>query len=427
MKRILFLMAGLLFAFSAFSQWNTLYGYKIVTPNDYFKGFLKFDVADDNRLYTSASYGSIISPHPFWYKVIMSEDGGNSWIDLNVPVSSQSFNHNLICLPNQEVILMEDGVYKGALVYTENGGISWSNLGQGYYYDGVFEEGDFLDCRNGLVFFGYVQNPAGEKLCQVRNGILTFFPIDSILINSASIQFVDDTTAYMLCRDTLGSVQTQPGNNMLLKTTDFGDTWTQIFKNNEYGLNHFNFASASDGVMVGNGGKILHTSDACATWQDESIDPLRSVTHITSRNGVYACVGSEGLIYRKENTSATWEDISFGQSNYNKIRLNLNLVAYVSDNQSNLIRSDFYLSASKPESETTASLYPNPCHEILNYLVKEAHSIQKIEIHDSAGSIAQKCDSGFDGILDVQGLPPGVYSITFFYGEEKISNRFIKL
>ncbi len=108
MKRIFFLMAGLLFATSAFSQWNTLYGYKIVTPDDYFWGDLEFDVSDDNRLYTSASYGSIISPHPFWYKVIMSEDGGNSWIDLNVPVSSQSFNHNLICLPNQEVILMED-------------------------------------------------------------------------------------------------------------------------------------------------------------------------------------------------------------------------------------------------------------------------------------------------------------------------------
>jgi hypothetical protein len=426
MKRILFLMAGLLFAFSAFSQWNTLYGYKIVTPNDYFRGFLKFDVADDNRLYTSASYGSIISPHPFWYKVIMSADGGSSWINLNVPVSSTSSSNNLICTSSQEIILMEGGIYNGSLRYTSNGGVSWHYLGQGTYYNGYFQEGDFLDSQNGLVLYGYIQI-VPDRLFQIKNGEVTFTQIDSLLIEKASIQFVDDTTAYMLCRDTLGSVQTQPGNNMLLKTTDFGDTWTQVFKTNDYGLNHFNFASANDGVMVGNGGKILHTYDACASWQDESIDPSKYVTNITSRNGVYACVGSAGLIYRKENTFASWEDISFGQSDYKKIRLNSNLVAYVSDSESNLIRSDFYLSASKPECENNAFIYPNPCHEILNYQTRGLHSFHKIEIHEITGALAQKCDSGFDGSLDVQGLQPGVYSITFLYGEEKVSCRFIKL
>lgn len=427
MKRIFFLMAGLLFATSAFSQWNTLYGYKIVTPDDYFWGSLKFDVADENRLYTSARYMSNSSPHPFWYKVIMSEDGGNSWINLNVPVSSMSSNYNLICTPSQEIILMEGGIYNGELRYSSNGGASWHYLGQGTYYNGYFQEGDFLDSQNGLVFFGYAPYPAGEKLCRIKNGELTFTIIDSLLIEKASIQFVDDTTAYMLCRDTLGSVQTQPGNNMLLKTTDFGDTWTQIFKNNEYGLNHFNFASYADGVIVGNKGKILHTYDACATWQDESIDTLRAISNITSRNGVYACVGRAGLILRKENTFATWDDISFGESNYRKIRLNSNLVAYVSDSADNLIRSDFYLSLSNPEIVNEASLYPNPCYDKLNYSLNTGKTVQRIEIYEITGKLVLNIDSGFNGKLDVNALPAGVYSITFKTGEEMLCSRFIKL
>jgi photosystem II stability/assembly factor-like uncharacterized protein len=419
-------MAGLLFASAVFSQWNTLYGFKIVTPDDYFQGFLKFDVADDNRIYTTASYGSNSSPHPTWYKVIMSEDGGNSWINLNVPVLSPCSNDNLICTSSQEIILMEGGIYNGILRYTSNGGASWHYLGQGTYYNGYFQEGDFLDSQNGLVLYGYIQI-VPDRLFKIKNGEVTFTQIDSLLIEKASIQFVDDTTAFMLCRDTLGSVQTQPGNNMLLKTTDFGDTWTQVFKTNDYGLNHFNFASANDGVMVGDSGKILHTYDACATWQDESIDPSKAVTNITSRNGVYACVGSAGLIVRKENTFSAWDYISFGQSDYQKIRLNTNLVAYVSDYENNLIRSDFYLSLSNSEIVNEATLYPNPCYDKLNYCLNAGKPVQQIEIYAVTGKRVQNVDSGFNGKLDVTALPAGVYSINFKTGEQKFCSRFIKL
>jgi photosystem II stability/assembly factor-like uncharacterized protein len=101
-------------------------------------------------------------------------------------------------------------------------------------------------------------------------------------------------------------------NPLILRTTDYGTTWTSQLSDSGYTLYGVCFADANTGTAVGwngniGGGKILRTTDGGTTWTHQSSGTdacLNSVCFTDRMTGTV--VGWGGTILRTTDGGSTW-------------------------------------------------------------------------------------------------------------------------
>ncbi len=188
---------------------------------------------------------------------------------------------------------------------TTDGGTTWDAAGPAILSGSEFVETQALYFINDAVGFAVnSESPANTIRKTIDGGkswsLLYSFPAN---IYVSSIIFTSSETGYAVGYDRTMT----PGNHLMMKTTDGGNTWTTI--NSQYALLSVVFPSPEKGYAVGFNGTIVYSNDAGESWNipastDENQQTLRSV-FCTDDNTCFA-VGDNGTIMRTTDGGATW-------------------------------------------------------------------------------------------------------------------------
>ncbi len=208
--------------------------------------------------------------------ILKTTDAGSFWSSYfnNYPMTSVYFI-------NSQVGYIT--AYNGAVIKTTNAGTSWiaeipgSSIAD---YTAVY----FVDINT-----GFVVGLSGRYLKTTDGGQGWIEMPVFYQKNYYSVQFPTITTGYIIG----GWI-----NNMIMKSTDEGETFEYVVSG-QTGVRLFSssFLDVSNGIAVGRQGNITRTTDAGATWVDETSGTgaiLYGVQYLNSST-VYA-VGENGTI-----------------------------------------------------------------------------------------------------------------------------------
>ena len=417
MKKLLTITILLFFCQSAYSQWHPMGGYVQLGPEYHYEGYLEFDLSPDNSIYVVYRYSGY-SIHHTWFQMAKSIDEGSSWSIINgIQVSSTI--KKIQCVAPEQLLEFHTLQMSSSIYSTSNDFKNKTLIPGTENSDGHFNAFDFIDISRGFALSSY----PWELLGKVENSIYGYTFGDSVNFKYGSVKMLNDTTAYLLCRDNFANPN-KSGNNMLLKTTDFGITWNTVFKDTAYKMNHFVFASENEGIMVGKQGTIIQTTDGGTSWTPMVSGTSTVINYITERNGIYFCVGDTGLILKKNANSDLWDNISYGTKNYLKIKLNTNMVGYI-QTPTSILRSDEVLESKNDLVTETIIIYPNPSSGQLYYSSSNLNLLKGIKLRNSYGQEVLSISDGVNGYLDVSDLNTGIYIISFDFGEQLIVKKLV--
>lgn len=220
--------------------------------------------------------------------VLKSTNSGQSWQTLTSPSAS---NINKIFFPPTGSAttgwVATTGVYKST-----NGGINWVQQ----LTSGSFSDLAFIDLNTGFA----VRTTIVSK---TTNGGTNFTNISytaNTAINASKIKHVIGQTVMVL------GVDNANDTTFVFRSTNLGDTWTQIFKTPGVFFD-MNFVNSSTGIMCGDNGLTKRTTNGGTSWNTvttpESNDLLG--IHFASSSIVYM-VGSGGIILKSTNAGVNW-------------------------------------------------------------------------------------------------------------------------
>lgn len=411
----------------AFSQpmWRTVTGYVNQLTNEDFTGDIHFDISPQNGLYVSTAYQSNVSIHFGWYKIMKSLDAGYTWSQCTdppfVPAEDITTCPLIICVSPSELIACGTGFWRYNISSSSDYGSSWAELDVVQDYNP--HSGDFIDLSTGMVLGELPFGGGQASIWKTKNNFTTLTYIDSLNFTHSAFQMINDTMAFILCRDEKPGISS---NNKVFKTTDFGSTWTAVYSDTLYNLNDIHFTSLLNGFMVGNSGLILQTTDGGITWNPMVSGTIQNINSITSSNGVVFCAGNNGTILRKDPGTDVWTNISYFITSYTRIKVDNNMMGYLQTESGNILASYQPLNILDPKAPASFNLYPDPCRDLLKYDCPASMKLEKISIQNSVGQEILSVQKDLNGQLDISSLVPGVYLVSFYTGDQLMVRKLVK-
>lgn len=221
--------------------------------------------------------------------VLATENGGKTWTS-NLMTETHGFY--AVSFPTPQVGYTCG--YLGVIWKTIDAGKTWNTLYAGQTTD-VFTEVCFVTPEVGYVAAGqnsefysvtqlYRTVDGGENWTLVKG----FADEESIGV----MVFLDRNTGYITSK--------YEGKTAIMKTTDGGQTWAPSYTNAENQLiTSIRFTDANNGFAVGNHGLIIRTTDAGATWIDESFPTDAMLLDVDAYGNTAMVVGSDGVILKR--------------------------------------------------------------------------------------------------------------------------------
>jgi photosystem II stability/assembly factor-like uncharacterized protein len=241
--------------------------------------------------------------------IIKTSDGGNTWnvIQSNVTeeLYSVSFNGNVgICGGSSQTIL-----------YSTDSGTNWNTSQTGFFGGGFWgtymltQQLGFVAGENSIF-----QPLFGKSTDSGINWDFTSFYLNTNEGKATSIEFTDINTGII-------TASVWDGTGAISKTTDGGINWITTMFPSPVNDAHFPISNASlRGYAVGDAGTILLTWDAGSTWSNSisgTTERLNGVHFIDLELGIV--VGDQGVILRTTDGGLPVELISFTGSVFNNI------------------------------------------------------------------------------------------------------------
>ena len=186
---------------------------------------------------------------PYFGSVLVTTDGGISWIDKDpIPYPSDMRGFNDIHFIDESVgyIAGFTGVYR-----TEDMGQTWSSKGGSGWATAIY----FLDPQT-----GYLGNTVGGLL-KTTNGGETWQEIASMKWTwHKDIKFINSQLGWLV------STGLYDYYGIIRKTTDGGLTWAIQDSQLHTSYNEIEVLDSLNAMVVGNGGRILYTTDGGNFW-----------------------------------------------------------------------------------------------------------------------------------------------------------------
>ncbi len=119
-------------------------------------------------------------------------------------------------------------------------------------------------------------------------------------------------------------------NGLILKTQDSGDTWTKIPAGTSHSLKSVAFSSQNKILTISGGGEILRSTNNGETWAKVNSGTERSLNEINFINSDTAYIaGNQGLVLRTYDGGNQWRSLNSGQvANLNGIAFSSSLIGY---------------------------------------------------------------------------------------------------
>ncbi len=186
----------------------------------------------------------------FLGQIIKTQDAGENWQLIPSPTSNFLRSVSFIDENSGYILSDNDEIFK-----TDDGGTSWNlvNLGFPHYYED-FTTLEFISSDTIYISGGYNFNSVIKSV----DGGQNWQHIASYSFKK--IQFLNSNVGYALNQWNY--------YRRLYKTIDGGFTWTVCFETTSGDINSFHFISKEYGVLVGENGITLKTSDGGITWKE---------------------------------------------------------------------------------------------------------------------------------------------------------------
>jgi uncharacterized protein (TIGR03437 family) len=198
----------------------------------------------------------------------------------------------------------EDGY---GMVWSQDGGASWSLAGQGF--TGYGSRGVAFDPSDSRRI--YAGGMIGNTLFKSTDGGLSWslrrFGTPAVYVIAVAVDPLSPNTVY---------VATQ--NEGIFKSTDYGDTWTSVGSGLSGAITYLTLDPTKGGRLFASTATAFYLSEnGGETWTNVLNIPAWTVTIDPNRpSTVYATARTRG-IFRSADAGHTWKDINAGLSNLN--------------------------------------------------------------------------------------------------------------
>jgi photosystem II stability/assembly factor-like uncharacterized protein len=234
------------------------------------------------------------------YLLFKSTNGGNSWNGVAQGINALSlvylYDMNML---NSDVGYAVGGKNdKGYILKTTNSGNNWSisdSLGTNR-----LTRIRFLDQNTGVVFGSF------SDAFRTTNGGNSWVQMNGIPSDKTSINFSASNVLYMC-----SSSSTQK----VYRSTDMGNTWTEIYSTSGTTFNNIRFIDQSTGFIAGRG--IFKTTNGGASWSQKLQGTLPYVQDIKFVNGSTGFASAEaGRMFKSTDAGETWGELYSISDNY---------------------------------------------------------------------------------------------------------------
>jgi len=374
-----------------------------------------------NAYFTTKHYGI----HSAYFTIYHTSDAWHTWRY----VYSEGGNYNNRYLSEMTFVndtigyrLSGDGLW--AWVYkTVNGGLTWTsvsnntnlhsfsrisypNVDLGYYYKRLSSSGQFQAVKS-------------------DNGSCTFTDFPDNYIFPDYIKFINDSTGFIFCSDTLQ-------NYNCFKTSDYAANWHNILSNSLSRFTDLHFPSQKVGYMSAANGLVYKTIDGGETWSK------LSTPNNIAKNGVYFLnencgfvAGDSGLLMRTIDGGQNWTiDSTFTKDSIKKVFFADSLTGYFATTTNKIFKTGFVgITENILTEEKTESiiLFPNPADNYIS--LKSSQLLQRptVKLFSNQGKeVSTLVNWVSDSKLDISKLASGLYFLQISTNNKVLTGRFIK-
>ncbi len=299
-----------------------------------------------------------------------SNDGGNTWVQLNLPINLSDAFNGLFFLDSQNGWAFGNDNYR-----TTDGGTTWTQLpflGSTYFmkfyttsfglatgnfdryvsYDGG---NSWVPSPNGISAFDFINDQVGlgvadTALFLTTDGANSFAQVYSgeakavaFLTSSVAVGIVDDTfirstdggitwnsvssaslkTKLFVISDNICIAWGRSGifpnyDDNFIRTTDGGQSWTDLGELIPEGIDAFAIADQQNLVAADLLGNMFHSSDSGLSWDQVFISRGQQPTFFSSAEPYFADTQTgyfgygNGFVIKTTNAGASWFQISSG-------------------------------------------------------------------------------------------------------------------
>ena len=312
------------------------------------------------------------------------------------------------------------GMHPNFLATTNNAGQSWDSLTSNQFSGQLFRQLSFI---NDSV--GFILGDSNLLLKTVDGGLnFTTVILPSVLEHPIdAVYFLDEQTGFLSTKER--NVQTST-RYRILKTTDFGQSWTEVYKDSvpeadilqQRGINAFHFTDAQNGLACANNGWIMRTSDGGNNWIRHQLVNDTSFffdMHFVNDNDIYVMSRYAFGGWDHNSWVSTDGGLSFYPSQHKFISVSFanDQVGYAIENNrlfKTTNRGDLSVKDSKEVEQL--QIYPNPVGTG-KVFIRHLKKGTPVMLFDQFGRKVM-C-APYNTSLDISHLTPGIYMIRTHY------------
>jgi photosystem II stability/assembly factor-like uncharacterized protein len=251
-------------------------------------------------------YNESVGSHGSKYSILKSSDGGHNYTLIKTKTGDFGCYSidNIFALNSETYYYAESCQGICAIVKTPDGGETWVNLG----YGGAFSMSLFYLREDFGYYSFYPGYPNASYLLQ--EGSAVFITPDYIFANgypvpdqTTEIYFKNDSTGLIMCRDTIG-------NNVIIRSSDYGNSWSELLSFPGEAFNDMHFINDSVGFVIGSMGNIFRTADFGDSWENTILPgemELNSIDFNTEGTGYLAA--DQGKMYKSTDNGLSWAEV----------------------------------------------------------------------------------------------------------------------
>lgn len=244
-----------------------------------------------------------------------------NWVHVDAPLPGQTIGRVQFATPERGCISVEDG----RLLRTADGGAEWETvaLSPGDTISVMSDPAyamSFINGNSGWIIgtLGGFENPSGAVIFKTTDGGSTWSKkLLAPWKTGLFARFVNENYGWAaVFTDTVPNDSMNISIPALLRTTDGGETWTQV--SDRIGI--FTFVDANNGWMVSDSlsvsgepvapHEILHTTDGGVTWVSQYRSDLLIDTRIHFTDALNGWVVSGELILHTTDGGANWTPVT---------------------------------------------------------------------------------------------------------------------
>jgi len=231
--------------------------------------------------------------------ILKTTDGGKTWLTNASYSNSCTFKDVFFINKYSGWAVSEyDGV-----IYTQDQGANWHWLDNTPSGNVIY----FINETTGFI--------VGDKIFKSVDSGLTW--IEKFNTSGNSIYFFDQLNGWV-----------SSNNGTLLKTSDGGESWIQMYCGINSNLNSIRFYNQNFGVCVGDGGVIISTSDGGESWIQKVSGSTVDLNSISIINKSYIWVtGDNGVLISTTDAGDQWS------LNHPLTSKDLNTIFFIDENK----------------------------------------------------------------------------------------------